>query len=220
MKKTRADGGYTMVELLVAMVMAGAVASIVSVTVANGLQISSIVNDRAVNQVTVNKALDGMGINVALADPIEQIAPNALTMKVSRPGVCERHKYSVLSNTNTVSGSVTYTLEHAVQEKALNTNETCASIDGNVWLDPGLTPTIDREELVGLVPNADGTPFFTYYSTGNTKIAFSGAGANLALSCAVGRVEVVMTVQDAKTAENNIVRTQMTPRSATLGLIC
>lgn len=91
----RGDGGFSLVELLVVIVLLGVVSTIVMVTLKSGFRSTTLVQGETESSAELQRSVERIARELRVADPLEAAVPaeNRVQVRVFRDGACFRHIY-------------------------------------------------------------------------------------------------------------------------------
>ena len=173
MRREQHDAGFSLAELLVVISLLSVVGGIVLSAIITTTHIERR-NDSVVLQRTVAQtALQRMGRDLTVADPLTAAAASDATMKVYRDGYCETHRWYVTSGSDL-----------ALTVNRYPASTTCTNASGTLT---SLGTTVVAEDVAN-----GATALFTYSKWNglqNQRVAVASPVASTAVS-GVDRVEI------------------------------
>lgn len=214
--RSRNSSGFTLTEIVAVVFIMSVITSIVAVAITSGTKLTVAMDKAVVQDGIASRALQGLASNIALASPIEAMGRNRLVLQVQRKNVCERHIYTVNTDTN----SHPLSLQHTVQSLSIPAGAGCKDIALTRWSTVALS--LDRVEVTGLTV---GAPVFQYAFPGGTPLRIPGDnGYNEAIDrgtpCDVGIIKTTLTLDIGTDRPPLILRSITAPASAGWGKTC
>jgi prepilin-type N-terminal cleavage/methylation domain-containing protein len=90
----RDDGGFTLVELLVVIVLIGIVGAVTTTGLVQSMRASQRAQDRTAAFNELEIAMERLTRELRAADPIISISPTDVIVRVERGGTCQLHRYT------------------------------------------------------------------------------------------------------------------------------
>ena len=145
----RTDGGFSLTELLVVIVILGVVSLVVSAAIISSLRTSRVTEANVLGATEARIVLERTSLDIRTADPLRSADADSITLDTYRKGQCERRTYYL-------SGD----------ELLLDVAPFGAGVKCGVY---GSTPgAAVTSTIASGLTNDDSNPLFTYYKWDST----------------------------------------------------
>lgn len=213
------DGGFTLVEMLVAMSISLVLGISIVTVIMSSMNIMGVSQAVAVADAKTQAVLNSFGSTVRDADSIKSISKDSLVVNYRTSNRCERHTWTFTGDPDN-EGRVQ--LVHTVLALTLPGTLACASVDPS--LSSGqLAPQTDRIELNNLGAGSR----FGIFDAANKQVKVLGDEGFNAESmiplCQISSVSILLQTPNMRAQGNNYTndqKTQVGVRNNARGLTC
>ena len=172
-RRTKGDAGFTLTELLVVTTLLSVVGGMVLAAIMAATRIERKNDSIVLQRTDAQLALQRLGRDLTVADPLTAAAANDATMRVYRDGYCEVHRWYVTPGNDL-----------ALDVSQYPASATCTNVTGTL---SAVTTTVVAEDVAN-----GSTPLFTYSRWSGT-LNQRAAIASPVASTSVGQIDRVET---------------------------